>query len=279
MTSSPPTAAHQPWRDVLKVHPAAELFPLMGEAELRELGEDIKQNGLTIPIVIGHRDKHDGQFKLWDGRNRLDALEALGLLAAVKQKQAEDTAPTPQWRFFVKRHPGLWPLPVNVVREDEGNEPYTYIVSANLHRRHLTAEQRRELIAKLLKAKPTASNNTIAKQVKANDKTVAKVRRKLESTSEIPKLTKTVGADGKSRSKPKKRTKIGSIAKTEPIGSPPVRYSEVAAASVPAGLDPESVSDSTWDSMLESILESDRDGESQTPEERWQIASPISRAR
>src|SRR5262245_59805133 len=25
------------WRDVLKVHPAAELFPEMGEAELREL--------------------------------------------------------------------------------------------------------------------------------------------------------------------------------------------------------------------------------------------------
>jgi hypothetical protein len=34
------------WRDVLKIHPACELFPLMSQAELKELGEDIKKNGL-----------------------------------------------------------------------------------------------------------------------------------------------------------------------------------------------------------------------------------------
>jgi len=39
------TAAVTSWRDHLKVHPAAELFPRMTEAELRELGEDIKRNG------------------------------------------------------------------------------------------------------------------------------------------------------------------------------------------------------------------------------------------
>jgi hypothetical protein len=33
-------------RDHLPVHPAADLFPLMSEPELRELGEDIKKNGL-----------------------------------------------------------------------------------------------------------------------------------------------------------------------------------------------------------------------------------------
>ena len=56
----------------------------------------------------------------------------------------------------------------------------------------------------MLKAKPEQSNRAIAKQVKANDKTVATVRCDLESTAEIPQLEKTVGADGKSRkSKPK----------------------------------------------------------------------------
>jgi hypothetical protein len=63
-----------------------------------------------------------------------------------------------------------------------------------------------------LKAKPEASNATVAKQVKADDKTVAKVRRKLESTSEIPKLKKTVGADGKSRPKIKNpKSQRGSV--------------------------------------------------------------------
>src|SRR5262249_37656356 len=80
--------------------------------------------------------------------------------------------------------------------------------SANLHRRHLTADQKRELIAKVLKAKPEASNNTIAKQVRADGKTVAKARRKLESTSEIPRLEKTVGKDGKSRKLPAKRKRL-----------------------------------------------------------------------
>ena len=31
------------WRDVLPVHAAADLFPLMSEDELRELGDDIKK--------------------------------------------------------------------------------------------------------------------------------------------------------------------------------------------------------------------------------------------
>ncbi len=40
------------WRDVLPVHPAADLFPLMSHDELLELGKDIKKNGLESPIVL-----------------------------------------------------------------------------------------------------------------------------------------------------------------------------------------------------------------------------------
>jgi hypothetical protein len=35
-----------PWRDSIKVHPAAALFPRMSDVELRELADDIKQHGL-----------------------------------------------------------------------------------------------------------------------------------------------------------------------------------------------------------------------------------------
>ena len=44
-----------------------------------------------------------------------------------------------------------------------------------------------------------AGRTTVAKQTIADDKTVAKVRRKLEATSEIPRLEKTTGRDGRSR--------------------------------------------------------------------------------
>jgi hypothetical protein len=79
------------WRDLLPVHPAAELLPRLSHDELLALGEDIKNNGMRIPIVVGHRDKYDQQFKLWDGRNRLDALDALGLLTA--DVNPDDKAP------------------------------------------------------------------------------------------------------------------------------------------------------------------------------------------
>jgi hypothetical protein len=35
------------WRDVLKVHPAADLFPLMLPDESKALGDDIKNQGLA----------------------------------------------------------------------------------------------------------------------------------------------------------------------------------------------------------------------------------------
>jgi hypothetical protein len=59
------------WRDVLPVHPAAELFPVMSEGVIKELGEDIKKNGLRSPVVLW-RD-YEGHLSLLDGRNRLDA--------------------------------------------------------------------------------------------------------------------------------------------------------------------------------------------------------------
>lgn len=36
------------WRGRIEVRPAADIFPGMTEQELRELGEDIKANGLII---------------------------------------------------------------------------------------------------------------------------------------------------------------------------------------------------------------------------------------
>src|SRR5208283_1918753 len=69
----PPAQALRPWREVLQVHPAAELFPLMAPDELKELADDVKSNGLRERVDLW-RDT-DGTVVLLDGRNRLDALE------------------------------------------------------------------------------------------------------------------------------------------------------------------------------------------------------------
>ena len=39
-------------RDVIKVHPAADLFPMMTAGELKALGEDISKNGLHTRYVV-----------------------------------------------------------------------------------------------------------------------------------------------------------------------------------------------------------------------------------
>src|SRR5262245_901261 len=141
MTSTKPAVC---WRDSLPIHPAAELFPLMPPDELSLLGEDIMKNGLRSPIVLWRADDKS-RAALLDGRNRLDAIEMA---------------------------PGT-PLEVrDVVVLDGSVDPYSYVVSANVHRRHLTAEQKRELIAKLLKAQPDRSDRQIAATVKADHKTV-----------------------------------------------------------------------------------------------------------
>ena len=62
---------------MLPVHPAAELFPRMSPDELKALAEDIKKNGLKIPVTVWRGN--GGRMQLLDGRNRLDAMEAVGI--------------------------------------------------------------------------------------------------------------------------------------------------------------------------------------------------------
>jgi hypothetical protein len=81
-TTAKSKRAQQSWRDVLPVHPACGLFPMLPESELRELGEDIKKNGLKSRIVLwspGAQTDKDQPTLLLDGRNRLDAMELVGL--------------------------------------------------------------------------------------------------------------------------------------------------------------------------------------------------------
>lgn len=93
-------------------HPLADMFPMLGDAELSELAEDIRANGQHEPIWL-----YEG--KILDGRNRYCACAAAGV------------APT--------------------FRTYEGDQPVAFVISLNLHRRHLTYDQR---VGLALKVKP-----------------------------------------------------------------------------------------------------------------------------
>ena len=149
--------ASKSWRAVLPIYPAAELFPRMTPEELRALGKDIIRNGLTSDIVLW-RATPKSPLQLLDGISRLDAIElATGNPVVIG-------APSLKRRDFLACE--------KVVVLDGKVDPYTYVISANIHRRHLTAEQKRELIAKLIKATPEKSDRQIAETVKASPTTV-----------------------------------------------------------------------------------------------------------
>ena len=183
------------WRDHLKVHPAADLFPMMSDQELDELGADIKKNGMLQQVVLwspgypgdGIKDR---PVYLLDGRNRLDACERVGIKTGGESKlDGRWQLSTPQRHDFEKAESlaflvGSKRRPKKQISESV--DPYLYVISANIHRRHLTVEQKRNLIAELLKRDPTTSDREVARTTKTDHKTVATIRRKAEAGGEIP---------------------------------------------------------------------------------------------
>ncbi len=105
------------WHDT---HPAADWFPLMDEDELTELRNDMAEHGQRDPIILTHvPDPTDpGEFidVVLDGRNRYRACMMLGL--------------KPRFEHYL------------------GPDPYDYVISTNLRRRHLNESQRAMIAAR-----------------------------------------------------------------------------------------------------------------------------------
>jgi hypothetical protein len=208
------------WRDVITVHPAADLFPLLGADELRELGEDIRRNGLTSPIAI--MIEHNKPV-LVDGRNRLDAMEVVGLRVRLEGtktgawKLLADELLRDRWCGLALTRTHMLATVVEIK-----SDPVEYIASVNIHRRHLMAETKRDLIAKLLKEHPERSDRATAELVKVDHKTVAAVRRREEDVGSIPHVEKVVDTLGRQQptSKPKQPETVAA-ARAEMTGQNP----------------------------------------------------------
>ena len=66
-----------------------------------------------------------------------------------------------------------------------GDTRQLIVVSANAHRRHLTPDRKRELVAALLKARPERSDRTTARVAKVSPTTVGRIRTALEEAGEL----------------------------------------------------------------------------------------------
>jgi hypothetical protein len=209
-----PPPAGRSWRDRIKIHPAADLFPMMSDEELIVLGEDIKKNGLRQPIIFWREEtlpkdigglrqfvdeKIEGLLPLLDGRNRLAAIEAVGLLN-------ED---------YLKRI-------LAAARTCHAEDAVAYVISANIHRRHLSAEDKERVVAALLKANPKRSDRETAKLAKVSHPKVAKVRSKLEQAGDVETVSTRTDTKGrhqpatKAPRAPSKEAQTGAIPERTP---------------------------------------------------------------
>lgn len=103
----------------IPVHPVASLFPMIGGEELQALADDIKANGQREPIIIAnlHPNLMDDPHVL-DGRNRYEACKLAGV--------------EPKFQTVASLND----------RELSPQVIADWILSHNLHRRHLTTSQR-----------------------------------------------------------------------------------------------------------------------------------------
>jgi len=99
----------------MEFHELANIFPMLGDEELAELCADIEKNGLAEPIIV-----YEG--KILDGRHRATACQTLGI--------------EPDTIGYI------------------GNDPVAFVLSKNLHRRHLTESQRAMVADKLANLPP-----------------------------------------------------------------------------------------------------------------------------
>ena len=109
----------------MQAHQYANLFPMMSEAELKTLIDDMKANGYdtSSPIITY-------QGMILDGRNRYRAAAEASV------------------------------IPSTV--EYSGDDPLAFVLRHNLHRRHLNETQRALIASKLSNMHEGRPSNTVS---------------------------------------------------------------------------------------------------------------------
>jgi transposase-like protein len=98
------------------------------------------------------------------------------------------------------------------------HDPYALVLSLNVRRRHLSSEQKSELVAKILQAKPGMSSRRVAQLVGVSPTTVASGRRRLEAQGDVSRLDTLT--DTKGRQQPARKPTSEAPGATQPRPEP-----------------------------------------------------------
>ena len=140
-----------------------QVMPPLTDEEYEALKADIAERGVQVPV------EYDEEGNILDGYHRVRACQELGITDRPK-----------------------------VVRRGLSEEQkIEHALALNLNRRHLTREQRREVVARL-----RAQGWTLARISQATDTPISTVGRWVNELSHLGKLEqpdRIVGEDGKAR--------------------------------------------------------------------------------
>lgn len=142
-----------------------QVMPSLSPDEYEALKADIAVRGVQVPV------EYDEVGEILDGHHRVQACRELSIS---------------QWPRLIRY--GL-----------SADEKRRHARRLNLDRRHLSTEQRRQLIAEDLRERPESSDRSVAASLGVDHKTVGAVRDKMEATGEIPQLTERQGRDRRTR--------------------------------------------------------------------------------
>jgi ParB-like chromosome segregation protein Spo0J len=150
--------------------PKFEIMPPLTVEEEADLEKSIAENGVLTPIVV---DEHGN---IIDGHHRQRIADRLGVFC-----------------------------PRRTVRGKTNAETIAMALTLNVDRRHLTRDQRRELLTKSIKADPALSDRQHGRRTGTDHKTASKVRDQLAGRGEIPHVDQRTDTAGRRQpaSKPK----------------------------------------------------------------------------
>jgi hypothetical protein len=141
-----------------------QLLPPLSEDEYAALREDIRGAGVRVPIDV------DEDGNILDGHHRKAIADELGV-----------------------------ECPERIVRGLPDFAKVDYALTVNLTRRHLTREQRRDLVTKSLKRDPRVSDREHARRCGVSHTYVSGVREALEAAEQLATVASRIGKDGRER--------------------------------------------------------------------------------
>lgn len=155
----------------MKNHPIADVWPMMDEAKLAELADDIRKNGQLVPVWL-----YDG--KILDGRNRWAACKIAGIEPKTKEYTGDEPTAFAVSLNDRRRHMNKGALAAVAAEL----EPH---FAADAKRRQIRKPKAESVVEKIPQQTPSKAREEAAKSVGVNDRYVSDAKKVKTEAPEV----------------------------------------------------------------------------------------------